>query len=59
MEIEKYVSDMTRSQIYLTATERKFFKKIAYEQETTMSEAIRTVLDQFIGHYNFNTDTSA
>ena len=40
--------DMTRSQIYLTAEERQFFRKIAYEQEITMSEAIREVLDKHI-----------
>lgn len=41
-------SDMTRTQIYLTSKERKFFKRIAYEKETTMSEVIREALDHFI-----------
>lgn len=42
------LTDTTRTQIYLTGKERKFFRKIAYEQETTMSEAIREVLDKHI-----------
>jgi hypothetical protein len=41
-------SDMTRSQIYLTSIERNFFKKQAYENEITMSQAIREVLDKHI-----------
>jgi hypothetical protein len=48
-QTELLFSDMTRSQIYLTSMERKFFKKIAYEREIPMSQAIREVLDNYIG----------
>ena len=39
---------MERTQIYFTEKEHKFLKKKAYENDTSMSEVIRKIIDDYI-----------
>jgi hypothetical protein len=39
---------MNRTQIYLTENEHKSLKKEAYEKNVSMSEIIRTIIDEYL-----------